>query len=56
MLMNGSGRSVLSTQGSQERLSKCNLHSITARQAAIIALFRVVNRCVGHLPPIRRVS
>jgi hypothetical protein len=28
----------------------CNLYSITANQAAIIALFRVVNRYVGNLP------
>jgi hypothetical protein len=30
----------------------CNLYSITTNQAAIIALFRVVNRYVGNLPPI----
>jgi hypothetical protein len=30
----------------------CNLHSITTNQAAIIALFRVINRCVGNLPPL----
>jgi putative SOS response-associated peptidase YedK len=30
----------------------CNLYSITTNQAAIIALFRVVNRYVGSLPPI----
>ena len=30
----------------------CNLHSITTNQAAIIALFRVVNRYVGNLPPM----
>jgi hypothetical protein len=29
----------------------CNLYSIT-NQAAIIALFRVVNRYVGNLPPM----
>src|ERR1700758_2629976 len=28
----------------------CNLYSITTNQAAIIALFRVVNRYVGNLP------
>lgn len=28
----------------------CNLYSITMNQAAIIALFRVVNRYVGNLP------
>src|SRR5690348_1325745 len=30
----------------------CNLYSITTNQAAIIALFRVINRYVGNLPPI----
>lgn len=30
----------------------CNLYSITINQAAIIALFRVVNRYVGNLPPM----
>jgi hypothetical protein len=30
----------------------CNLYSITTNQAAIIALFRVLNRNVGNLPPI----
>jgi putative SOS response-associated peptidase YedK len=30
----------------------CNLHSITTNQAAIIALFRVMNRYVGNLPPM----
>ncbi len=30
----------------------CNLYSITTNQAAIIALFRVVNRYVGTLPPM----
>jgi hypothetical protein len=30
----------------------CNLYSITTNQAAIIALFRVVNRYVGKLPPM----
>lgn len=28
----------------------CNLYSITTNQAAILALFRVVNRYVGNLP------
>jgi putative SOS response-associated peptidase YedK len=28
----------------------CNLYSITTNQAAIIALFRVMNRHVGNLP------
>ena len=30
----------------------CNLYSITTNQAAIIALFRVINRYVGHLAPM----
>jgi putative SOS response-associated peptidase YedK len=30
----------------------CNPHSITTNQAAIIALFRVINRYVGNLPPM----
>ena len=30
----------------------CNLYSITTNQAAIAALFRVVNRHVGDLPPM----
>jgi putative SOS response-associated peptidase YedK len=30
----------------------CNLYSITTNQAAIITLFRVVNRYVGNLPPM----
>ena len=30
----------------------CNLYSITTSQAAIIALFRVINRYVGNLPPM----
>jgi putative SOS response-associated peptidase YedK len=31
--------------------SVCNLYSITTNQAAILALFRVVNRYVGNLRP-----
>jgi len=31
----------------------CNLCSITTNQAAIAALFRVVNRYVGNLAPMR---
>jgi putative SOS response-associated peptidase YedK len=38
------------TAGSYSRL--CNLCSITTNQAAIIALFRVINRYVGNLPPM----
>jgi putative SOS response-associated peptidase YedK len=30
----------------------CNLYSITTNQAAVIALFRVINRYVGNLPPM----
>jgi hypothetical protein len=30
----------------------CNLYSITINQAGIIALFRVINRYVGNLPPM----
>ena len=30
----------------------CNLYSITTNQAAIIALFRVINRFVGNLAPM----
>ena len=33
----------------------CNLYSITTNQAAIIALFRVINRFVGNLPPMSGV-
>jgi hypothetical protein len=30
----------------------CNLYSITTNQAAIAALFRVINRYVGNLGPM----
>jgi putative SOS response-associated peptidase YedK len=30
----------------------CNLYSITTNQAAIAALFGVINRYVGNLPPM----
>jgi putative SOS response-associated peptidase YedK len=33
----------------------CNLYSITTNQAAIIALFHVMNRYVGNLPPMSGV-
>ena len=33
----------------------CNLYSITTNQAAIIGLFRVMNRYVGNLPPMTGV-
>ncbi|MFK4530131.1 putative SOS response-associated peptidase YedK [Bradyrhizobium japonicum] len=34
----------------------CNLYSITTNQAAIINLFRVVNRCVGDFAPMPGVA
>ena len=34
----------------------CNLYSITTNQAAISALFRVVNRYVGKLAPMTASS
>jgi len=34
----------------------CNLYSITTNQAAIAALFRVMNQYVGNLPPMPGVS
>jgi putative SOS response-associated peptidase YedK len=33
----------------------CNLYSITTNQEAIRALFRVINRYVGNLPPMTGV-
>jgi hypothetical protein len=30
----------------------CNLYSITTNQESIRALFRVINRYVGNLPPM----
>jgi hypothetical protein len=33
----------------------CNLYSITTNQAAILALFRVINRYVGNLPSMPSV-
>ena len=33
----------------------CNLFSIATNQAAVIALFRVINRYVGNLPPMTGV-
>ena len=30
----------------------CNLYSITTNQEAIRALFRVINRYIGNLPPM----
>jgi putative SOS response-associated peptidase YedK len=33
----------------------CNLYSITTNQAAIIALFRVINRYIGNLQPMPAV-
>jgi hypothetical protein len=37
------------------RYTLCNLYSITTNQAAIIALFRVINRYEGNLAPMRGV-
>jgi hypothetical protein len=34
----------------------CNLYSITTNQAAIAALFRVMNQYVGNLPPMPRLK
>jgi hypothetical protein len=34
------------------RATMCNLYSITTNQAAIMALFRAINRYVGNLPPM----
>jgi hypothetical protein len=34
----------------------CNLYTITTNQAAISALFRVINRYVGNLPPMPGVT
>jgi hypothetical protein len=34
--------------------AKCNLYSITTNQAAIMALFRVINRYVGNLAQSKR--
>src|SRR2546429_358965 len=42
----------LGTPGPTKASSMCNLHSITTNQAAIIALFRVINRYVGNLAPM----
>ena len=56
------GRSEKGTNGSIRRtrigdsdnasVTMCNLYSITTNQAAIAALFRVMNRYVGNLPPM----
>jgi hypothetical protein len=32
----------------------CNLYSISTNQAAIVALFRVINRYSGNLSPMPR--
>src|SRR3954466_9590784 len=41
----------IKTRVLRARISEmCNLYSITTNQAAIIALFRVINRYVGNLP------
>jgi putative SOS response-associated peptidase YedK len=36
----------------QEQQPCCNFYNITTSQAAIIALFRAINRYVGNLPPM----
>src|SRR5258708_7820797 len=36
----------------RDNVTMCNLYSITTNQAAIIALFRVLNRYIGNLPPM----
>ena len=41
-----------SSTSNNVRAPVCNLYSITTNQAAIIALFRVINRYVGNLPPM----
>jgi putative SOS response-associated peptidase YedK len=43
-----------STHGTSWKLRRrmCNLYSITTNQEAIRALFRVINRYVGNLPPM----
>ena len=33
-----------------------NLYSITTNQAVIVALFRVMNRCVGNLAPMPAIN
>jgi putative SOS response-associated peptidase YedK len=38
--------------GSSIQPNMCNLYSITTNQAAIAALFRIVNRYVGNLAPM----
>ena len=43
---------VAAAASSNRSLTMCNLYSITTNQAAIIALFRVVNRYVGNLAPM----
>jgi hypothetical protein len=40
------------SHGAPQVRSDCNLYSITTNQAAIAALFRVMNRYVGNLPPM----
>jgi hypothetical protein len=39
-------------QGAGKDIRMCSLYSITTNPAAIIALFRVVNRYVGNLAPM----
>ncbi len=41
-----------SVEASSCESDMCNLYSITTNQAAIAALFRVINRYVGNLAPM----
>jgi putative SOS response-associated peptidase YedK len=44
--------SIGGSRNKQTPLTSCNLYSITTNQAAIAALFPVINRYVGNLPPM----
>jgi hypothetical protein len=48
----GSFRRTRFGDSSNASVTMCNLYSITTNQAAIAALFRVVNRYVGNLAPM----
>ena len=48
-------RTLMVTRPQKMRITVCNLYSITTNQAAIAELFRIVNRYVGNLPPMRGV-
>jgi hypothetical protein len=49
---NGSIRRTRIGNSDNASITMCNLYSITTNQAAIAALFRVMNRYVGNLPPM----